>query len=202
MFPISLLSSVHFLSPKLPCSISSSSSFIVSIVLHPLILPPFHHLQFLSNLAQYSSSYLLSDHPNNLFAINRPGSSPLLNVSSSFFCLLTSSISLLYSFSYFFIASFVFSRFSLPSQVSDSAVNPFYHTRYLSFLLIYCLFSILSTSYSSSPSIMTRAGCSFFFPLTCSMYLHILLTFTTGCILIVLGSSNSTAFADTIFFTL
>ena len=199
MFLISSLSSsVHSLSPELSCSISSSFSFIVSIVLYS----PFHHFQFLSSLPQYSLSYHLSDHPNSFFTVNCPGSSPLLNIPSSLSCHLMSSMSLLYFFSYSSIASFAFSRFSFPSQVSDSAINPFYYTRYLSFPLIRCLFNILLTSYSSSPSIMTGASCSFFCPLTCPMYLSIPLTFTTGCILIVLGSSNSTAFADMIFFTL
>ena len=93
MFPISLLSfSVHSLSPEPSCSISSFSSFIVSIVLHPLVLSPFHCTQFLSNLAQYSLSYLLSDYPNNFLAMNCPGNSPLLNIPSSFSCFLTSSV--------------------------------------------------------------------------------------------------------------
>ena len=203
MFPISLSScSVYSLIPNFSCSISSSSSFIVFIVLCSLALPPFHLLQFLSNLAQYSSLYFLSDHPNNFLTVNFPGNSPLLKVPSSLSCLLMSSMSHWYSFSNSLTAPFVFSKFSIPSQVSDSAVNPFHHTRYLSFPLIHCLFNILSTSYSFSPSVMTGAGCFFLCPSTCPMYLCILLTFTTGCILIVLGNSNSTVFADTIFFTL
>ena len=160
MLPISSLSSsVHSLT-----SDSFSSSLIVSIVLLFLGRPFFHHLQFLSNLPQYSSSYSLSDHPNNLFAINLPGNSPLSNIPSSLSCHFTSSVSLLYFFSYSFIASFAFSKFSFPSQVSDSAVNSFHHTRYLSFSLTCCLFNILSTFHSSSPSIMTRASCFFFCP--------------------------------------
>ena len=156
MFPISLSSSsVHSLSPKFSCSISSSSSLIISIVLHPLALPPFHCLQFLSNLAQYSSSYLLSDQPNSFLAINCPSSSPFLNVLSSLSYFLTSSISHQYSFLNSSTASFVFSKFSFPSQVLDSAVNPFYHTKYLSFPLIHYLFKILLTFHSSFPSIMT-----------------------------------------------
>ena len=116
--------------------------------------------------------------------------------------LITSSISHRYSFSYSSIASLAFSRFFFPFQVSDSAVNPFYHTRYLSFPHILCLFSILSTFYSSSPSITTGAGCSFLCPSTCPTYLCILLTLTTECIFTVLGSSNSTMFDNTIFFIL
>ena len=109
---------------------------------------------------------------------------------------------ILISLSYSSIASLAFSKFSSPFQVSDSAVNPFYRTRYLFFPLICRLFSILSTSYSSSPSITTGAGCSFLCPSTCPTYLHILLTLTTECIFTVLGSSNSTAFNNTIFFIL
>ena len=197
MLPISSSSSsVHSLTPDL-----SSSSLIVSIVLLFFGRPPFHRLQFLSNLPQYSS-YFLSDHPNNFFAINLPGNSPLSNIPSSFSCQFTSSVSHQYSLSNSLIAFFVFPRFSLPSQVSDSAVNPFYHTRYLFFPLIHHLFKIFSTSYSSSPLIITGAGCSLFCSSTCSTYLHILLTLTTRCILIVSGSSNSTAFDNMVFFTL
>ena len=143
MLSISLSSSsVHYLTFDL-----SSSSLIVSMVLCPLVLSSFHCLQFLSNLAQYSSSYLLSNHPNNFFAMNCPGNSPLLNVPSSFSCFLTSSISHWYSFLYSSIASLAFPKFSLSSQVSDSAMNPLHRTRYLSFPHILCLFRILSTSY-------------------------------------------------------
>ena len=170
------------LSPKLSCSISSSSSFIVSIVLYPFVCPPFHCFQFLSSLPQYSSLYCLSDHPNSFFAINHPGSSPLLNISSSLSCCLTSSMSHQYSFLYSLTASFAFSRFSLPSQVSDSAMNPFHCTKYLSFSCICHLFRILSTSHSSSSLIMTGAGCSFLCPSTCPTYLCILLILTTKCI--------------------
>ena len=203
MFPISLLSSsVHSFNLEFSCSMSSSSSLIVSIVLCPFFLLPFHCLQFLSNLPQYSLLYLLSDHPNNFLAMNRPSNSPLLNIPSSFSCLLTSSMSLLYSFLYSSIAFLAFSKFSSPSQVSDSAVNPFYHTRYLSFPLIHHLFSIFSTSHFSSPLITTGAGCSFLCPSTCPTYLCILLMLTTECIFIMLGSSNSTAFDNMIFFIL
>ena len=203
MLPISLSSSsVHSLIPGLFCSISSFSSFIVFIVLCSLVFSPFHLLQFLSNLAQYSSSYLLSDYPNNFFAVNRSGSFPLLNIPSSLSYRLTSSMSRLYSFSYSSTASFAFSRFSFPSQVSDSAMNPFYYIRYLSFPRICCLFRILSTSHSSSPLITTGLGCPFLCPSTCPTYLHILLMLTTKCIFTVLGSSNSTTFGNMIFFIL
>ena len=193
----SLSSSIYSL-----ISDSSSPSLIISIVLLFLGHPPFHRLQFLSNLPQYSSSYFLSDHPNNFFTVNLPGNSSLSNIPFSLSCWFTSSIFYQYSLSNSLIVSFVFPRFSLPSQVSDSTVNPFHCTRYLSFSLICYLFKIFSTFHSSSPLIITRAGCSLFCPSTCPTYLRILLTLTTRCILIVSGSSNSTAFDNTIFFTL
>ena len=134
MLPIlSSSSSVYSLIPDLSCS-TSSSSLIISIVLLFLGRPPFHHLQFLSNLPQYSSSYFLSNYPNNLFAVNLHSNSPLSNTLSSLSCWFTSSMSCQYSFSNSLIAFFAFPRFSLPSQVSDSVVNPFHLTRYLSFL--------------------------------------------------------------------
>ena len=172
------------------CSLFSNQFFLLQ------------HLQFLSNLAQYSSSYLLSVYPYNFLTTNLPSNSPLLNVPFSLSCLLTSFISLLYSFSNSSTASFVFPRFSFPFQVSDSIVNPFHHTRYLFFSLIHCLFNILSTSYSFSSSIITGADCSFLCPSTCPIYFCILLMLTTGYILIVASSSNSTAFVDIIFLIL
>ena len=203
MLPISSLSSsVYSLISDSFHSIFSSSSQIVSKVLLSLAHPPFHHLQFLSNLPQYSLLYCLSNHPNSFFAVNHPGSSPLLNIPSSLSYHLTSSVSRQYSFSNSLTVPFAFSKFSIPSQVSNSTVNLFYCTRYLFFPLIHHLFNILLISHSSSPLIMTGASCSFLCPSTCSMYLCILLTFTTGYILIVLGNSNSTTFADMIFFTL
>ena len=50
----------------------------------------------------------------------------LLDIPFSCSCLLTSFISCQYSFSNSSIASFASPKFSLPSQVSNSAVNPFY----------------------------------------------------------------------------
>ena len=201
--PISLSSSFCPLSyPLIHLAQLFSSSLIVSIVFFFLGCPPFYHLQFLSNLPQYSLSYFLSDHPNNFFAINLPGNSLLSNIPSSLSYRFTFSMSCRYSLLNSLIASFAFPRFSLPSQVSDSTVNPFYCTRYLFFPLIRYLFKISFTSHSSSPSIITGASCSLFCPSTCPIYLYILLTLTTRCILIVSGSSNSTMFNDTIFFTL
>ena len=195
MLPISSLSSsVHSLISDSFCLVSSFSSQIVSKVLLPLPLSPFHCLQFLSNLPQYSLSYLLSNHLNSFFVVNYPGSSSLLNIFFFLSCHLTSSISYWYSFSNFLTTPFAFSKFSIPSQVSDSTVNSFYCTRYLSFSIIHCLFNILLTFHSFSSSIMIGASYSFLCPFTCPMYLCILLMLTTGCILIVLGSSSSTAF--------
>ena len=202
MLPISSSSSfVYSRTPDFSSSTSSSSGivFIVSLLAGFL---PFYRLQFLSNLLQYSWSYRLSDYPYNIFIVNFPGNSPCLNVVSPCSCRATSSMSLQYSFSNSSITSFAFSKFSLSSQVLDSTVNPFQHTRYLSFPLTHCLFRILSTSHSSSPSIMTGASCSFFCPSTYPMYRRILLAFTTGCIFTVLGSSNLTVFDDIISLTL
>ena len=174
IFPILLSSSsIYSLSLEFSWLISSSFSLIVSIVLCSLILSPFQHLQFLSSFAQYSLLYLL-----------------------------ISSISFLYSFSNSSITSFALPRFFFPFQVFNSTINPFYCTRYLSLSLIHYLFNILSISYSFSSSIITRTGCFFFCLFTCFTYLHILLTLTTGCILIVAGSSSSTAFVNIIFLIL
>ena len=192
MSPISS-SSVHSQTPNFSSSISSSG--IVFIVPGLLL---FHRFQFLSNLSQYSWSYHLSDHPYSFLAVNLPGSSPRWNIPSSHSCHATSSVSRRYSFSNSSIASFAFLKFSLSSQVSDSAVNPFQHTKYLSFSLTHRLFKILSTSHSSSPLIITGSGCSFFCPFTCPIYRHILLMLTTRCIFTVLGNSNLTAFNDII----
>ena len=172
MLPILLFSSVYSLTPKFSCLISSSFSIVSRVV---FLFPgwfffhwlSFYLLQFLSNLPQYSWSYLLSVYPNNFFAMNLPGNSPLLNIPSSFSCFLMSSISHLYSFSNSLIVSLVFSKFSFPFQVSYFAVNSFHYTRYLFFPLIFCLFNILSTFYSSFPLIITRASCFFLCPSTC-----------------------------------
>ena len=189
MLPISSSSSFVYSLTSNPFCLISSFSWTVSNILLSFVCPPFYCFQFCSNLPQYSLLYCLSVHPNSFFTINLPGNSSLLNIPSSFSCCLISSISCQYSFSSSSIASLAFSKFFIFSQVSDSAVNPFYYTKYLFFFCILCLFSILSTSHSSSPSIITRASCSLFCPSTCPTYFHILLTLTTRCIFIVLGSS-------------
>ena len=127
----------------------------------------FHRRQFSSNLFQYSCSYF-SPHPYNNFAVYFPGNS-LLNTffSSSLSCrLVSSSSSLLYSFSNSSTRSLAFLRFSLLSQVSSSAVHPFYRTKYLSFLCTHLLFIIFSTSHFSSPLITMGCGVFFFCPST------------------------------------
>ena len=134
MLPISSSSSsVYSLISKFFCLISFFSLIVSKVC---LLLPPFHCFQFHSNLPQYSLLYLLSDYLNNFFTVNFPGSSFFLNVLSSLSCLLMFSISHQYSFLNSFTTPFSFSKFYFPSQLSDSAMNPFYLTKYLSFPLI------------------------------------------------------------------
>ena len=128
----------------------------------------FHHHQFSSNLFQYSCSYFFSLHPYNNLAVYFPGN-PLLNThlfSSVSYHLASSSSSLLYFFSNSSIRSLAFLRFFLLSQVSSSAIHPFHHTKYLSLPRTRLLFIIFSTSHSSSSSITTGCGISFFCPST------------------------------------
>ena len=164
----------------------------------------FYLRQFSSNLFQYFCSYFFFPYPYNSFAIYFPSNSLLNTFFSSFisYRYVSSSSSLPYSFSSSFTRSLVFLRFSLLSQVSSSAVHPFHHTRYLSLPHTCLLFIIFSTSHFFSPSITTGCGISFLCPSTCPVYLHTLLTLTTGCIFTVLGSSNSNAFIETIDLTL
>ena len=197
---LSSSSSVYSLTPRFS-SLISFSFIIVSIFLS-LDCLSFHYLQFLSNLFQYSWLYYLSNHLNNFLAMNLPGNSPLLNVPFLCFYFVTSFMSQRYFFLNSLIAFCVFSKFSLLFYVSDSTVNPFQHTKYLFFSLTCHLFNILSTSYSFFSLIITGASHFFFCPFTYSIYLHILLIFTTGCIFTILGSSNSTIFDNTIFLTL
>ena len=164
----------------------------------------FHHCQFSFNLFQYFCSYFFSPHLYNNFVIYFPSNS-LLNTffSSSISCYcIFSSFSFSYSFSNSFTRSLAFLRFSLPSQMFSSAVHPFHHTRYSSFPCTHLLFIIFSISYFSFPSIITGYDFFFFCSSICPIYLHILLTLTTGCIFTMLGSSNSIAFVETIALTL
>ena len=127
-----------------------------------------------------------------------PGSSPLLKSLSSvifiFSCLLTSIFILPSNSSN---TSLTFPKSSLFYHISLSAINPFQHTRYLSIPLIFLLFNIFSTSYSLTPSTSIGFPSFFFCPPTCSLYHTIQLTFTTGWILIKIGSRNLTALVNT-----
>ena len=117
-------------------------------------LAPFHFLQFFSSFFKYSLSNFPSSHPYNNFAMNLPS----ISLCSSSTLLL----SLPYSFSYLSTASLAFFRFASLSHKSSSAIYPFHLTKYSHFPYFLLLFIILSTSYSSSPSITTRrAGCFF-----------------------------------------
>ena len=162
----------------------------LSLLLAILTLPPlqdfssgetdFYFCQFLSSFFKYSSSNFLSSHPYNLFAINFPGNSPLLKSLSSaisiFSYLLTSVFILLLNSSN---ASFAFPKSSFFSQISCSAINPFYCTKYFFVSLIFLLFNIFSTSHFLTPSTSIGFPSSFFCPPTCSLYCTIQLTFTT-----------------------
>ena len=125
------------------------------------------------------------------------GNSPLLKSFSS----------ILSNFSYFLTlalilpsnsstASLAFPRSSYFSYVLYSTVNLFHHTKYFSTPLIFLLFKIFSTSHSLTPS--TSIGFAFFFfcSSTCSLQCTIQLTFTTGWILIKVGSHSLTALVD------
>ena len=137
----------------------SSSFLIISSVCLFLACLSFYCLQFCFNLSQYFLLYLLSNYPNSFFTVNLPGNSPLLNISSSCSYLLMSFMFYQYSFSNSSTTSFAFPKFSFLSQVFDSAVNPFYLTKYLSFFLICHLFKILLTFYSSSLSVGELSQC-------------------------------------------
>ena len=157
---------------------------------------------FLTSPISFQSSWLnlLSSHLYSVFAVYLPSNSPLWNfLWSSFLAHLDTS---LYSSLNLFTRSLALPKFFFGSQVSSSAVYPFYHTKYLSFSLNFFLFSIFSTLYSSSSLITTKRGHSFLWPSTWSLYIYTLLMFTTGCIFIVLGSSSSISFVDIILFIL
>ena len=118
----------------------------------------FYQFQFSFYLLSLCLSYSLFDHFHNTFAINLPGNSlenTFLLSSSSYF--LISLASFPYSLLNSSTNSFVFSRFFLFFYVS-SAVYSFYCTKNFFFSLTTLLFSILSTSNSSSPFMMTSFG--------------------------------------------
>ena len=144
--------------------------------LSSICLSPFYLFQFFSNLFKYSSSNFWSSHPYNNFAMYFPGSSILLySPFSSTSCLTTIS-----PHSNSLIISSAFFRFSFFSYVSPFAVNSFHLIKYFSTPLIFLLFSIFSTSHSSTPSTSTGFPSSFLCPFICSLYRTILLTLTTG----------------------
>jgi len=98
-----------------------------------------------------------------------------------------------------FTTSLAFSRSSSFFHKSCSAINLFYHTKYFTTPLIFCLFKIFSTSHSLTLSTSTSFTFSTFCPSTCSLYCTTQLTFTTRCILIEVGNHNLTALVDTTF---
>ena len=188
-------------------SISSFSSNLYKHLFSFICLLFFHLFQFFSNFFRYSSSNFLSSYLYNSFAIYFPGNSLLLNLSalgfnfifyfcSTLSCLLTSASSLPLNSS---TKSFMYPKSFFFSHVSCSAVNPFHCTKYLFTPLIFLLFNILSISYSSFSSTFTGFSSSFLCLPTCSLYHTIQLIFTTGWILIKVGSCNLTVLVDTTF---
>ena len=181
---------------------------MLSSLLSFLTLPPlqgfssretdFHFCQFLSNFLKYSFSNFPLSYPYNIFAINFPGNFPLpksfSSAISNFSCLLTSVFILLSNSSNTFLA---FTKAFFLSQVLCSAVNPFHRTKYFFTPLIFLLFNIFSISHSSTPSISIGFSSSFFCLSTDFLYRTIRLMFTTGWILIKIGSHNLTALVDT-----
>ena len=127
-----------------------------------------------------------------------PGNSPFLisfsSILPSFSCHLTSALILPSNSA---TTSFVFSKSSSFSHMSCSTVNPFYHTRYFTTCLIFCLFKILSTFHFFTSSTSTGFASFTFYSFTCFLYYTTQLMFTTGCILIEVSSCNLTALVDT-----
>ena len=93
--------------------------------------------------------------------------------------------------------SFVFFKSFSLSQLSHSAINSLYYTKYFTIPLIFLLFNIFSTFHSSIPSTSTSFTFSIFCLSTCSLYYTIWLTFTTRWIFIKVGSCNLTTLVDT-----
>ena len=85
--------------------------------------------------------------------------------------------------------SFVFFKSSSFSQLSCFTVNSFHYTKYFTTSLTFLLFKIFSTFYSSTSIGFTF---SFFWSSICSLYYTTWLMFTTGWILIEVGSCNLT----------
>ena len=113
---------------------------------------------------------------------------------SNFSCYLISAFILLSNSATIF---FVFSKSLSFSHLSCSAINPFLPLhQVLHYSLTFILFNIFSTSNSSTSSTFTGFTSSLFCPLTFSLYYTTQLTFTTGWILIKLGSHNLTTLID------
>ena len=168
--------------------VGSMFSFL-QIIFSVFLSLPFHLTQFFSNLFKYSFSNFLSSHLYNNFTVYLPSNSVLLksfsSANSSLSCFLTSTF-LSNSSTNFFI----FFRFSSLSQLSFSAVNPFYLTRYFTTPLSFFLFNIFSTLHSLTSSTSIGFTFSFFCSPTCPLYCTTQLTFITGCILIDVSSHN------------
>ena len=140
----------------------------------------FHLCQFLSNFLRYSFSNFPLFHLYSNFSIFLSSNFPLLNSLSSAILVLS------YLLTFVFIhpsnssnVFFAFSKFSFFFQISCSAINSFYHTRYWFTPLIFLLFNIFSTFHFLTPSISICFPFSFLCPPTCSLYCTIQLTFTT-----------------------
>ena len=184
-------------------SILSSNFFTYSSSLFFLLL--FHLFQFFSSFFRYSFLNFLLFYLYNHFTIYFLSNSILLNSSAlgfhfgfHFFSTLSYFLTFISNFpSNSFTNSFTFPKSSSFSYISLSAVNPFHYTKYLSTPCIFLLFNIFLTSYSSTPFISIGLVSSFFCPSTCSLYHTILLTFTTGWILIEVGSCSLTTLVDT-----
>jgi len=132
----------------------------------------FDFCQFLFNFLRYSFLNFPSSHLYNIFAIYFYDNSPLLKsfsftISNVSYCL-TSALNLPSNSATVFCA---FSKSLSLSQVSLSAVNPFQCTKYFTTSLIFLLFKIFSSFYSSTPSTSTSFTSSTFCPSTCSLYL-------------------------------
>ena len=82
-------------------------------------------------------------------------------------------------FSNLFTNFFVFSKFFSFSHILFSAINPFQCTKYFITSFTFLLFNIFSISHSSILSTSTSFGSFTFHPFTDSLYLIILLKFTT-----------------------
>ena len=143
--------------------------------------------QFFSNFFKYSFSNFLSSYLNKILTMYLSSNLLLLNssafgfifsfhnLSTSSYCL-TSALILPSNLSTAFLT---FSKFFSFSYISFSAVNLFQHTKYFITLLTFLLFKIFFTSHSFTLSTSTSFGSSTLYPFTSSLYLTILLMFTT-----------------------